>query len=800
MARIFNVNFPLGFQYISSYDVITEEPNFSWVNVGSGNCMRALKEIAVSAGWTVRGSADGGGNYAWDGITSALDPSLRGSGGEYDCWSAPYVPALDGSFPDSGSVLTPTSPENQADGVPGANSWCVIENDGRQLLLRPSWTPAFSASYSMILYARKGSGGFDGSVADASGNIPGPPTSGAGNELALYSTRASPENEPTFMNTTGTTEDFVHFWANDSDENGAIVLGYVCQDGSSTTSMNNRSMVICPVIAGSQTDDDPDPVAIITDTGLQIGSAGRLQGWNPVISAFDDFAVSDNIEGLGYFFKQSGADKFEPVSGNESVFQLHCGHLATNNDASEWYKGPITENAVVVSSAPQVVGTILDLGWDDDQGVYMHEAAQRFSVQFPWPDTTTAPSIRSINVVDASWRGIRSGEQRDLTPPVIDNFSTPYSLAGQGDSITFDVTDIDPGLNGVYVSIEYANGLSECAYMRNSFTPHFTNGSSTTPIVNGLTFTLSRNHPWLGDFTVKVYAADSDGNDVGPVEQAYTIPGDVCFVPSIPSPDASMAVRTYTLLQLRDLAKDLSDMENSDFLSEAEWNLYINFGLQELYDLLAESHDQEFLLKTYSFQLSPPTNTYTLPADFHVMKGVDYSDCCFPSQTVDGDPGQQDTYDVQTQQLDRVYPLRPYTFEERHAYTHANALWTRTQKRPAMRYRIFSESIIDDVGGSPTTAYFHRLRLNPVTDGYIQVWYLPNVPYLTNDSDFTPSFYGFEEYPAIYAAIQALDKEESDSGPMRAKLELLKNRIRVMASARDVGYPGKISDVSDPNY
>lgn len=773
--------------------------------------MFLLKEIAVDAGWTVKGTADSGGNYYYNGVTSAAPLADQGSGGDYDCWQQAYQPATDAVDGVSAAIVhLPSDALITGDGIVAADSWCVLENDGRELLLRPNWTSAGSMA-ALIVYARKGSGGFDGSVADASGTIPGP-TSTAADELEVYSTRASPESQDICV-TGSNDEDVVHFWANDEPEGGARVIGYQGQDVSVGTSFNSNGFCICPIIESAQTPDDPDSVVIAggNTSDFPISSTSFFRAWSPTRTAFFAMGYTSSVEGWGYF-SDSTDPETEPTSGNESIIQVHTGELVTGSSTNEWYKGPITEKAIVTSSVIRNAGNIIDVGFANDEGVYMHIRGSGSRGLIPWPDTSTQPGGNSITVLDATWRGIR-GVQPDITPPTITNFSTPLDLPLPDTAVSFEVTDVNPGVSGVYACVRYTAGLSECAYMGNtssSFTPDFALNSVRTAITDGFRYTLQRNGPWLQDFVIDVFASDGDGNVANTSSSQYLVPsprgtgtgdsGDVCYVPSIPSPHSGMAVRTYTLLQLRDLAKDLSDMENSDFLSDAEWNLYINFGLQELYDLLAESHDQEFLLKTYSFATAAPTNTYTLPADFHVLKGVDFSTCCFPSQTVDGDPGEQDTYDVQTQEIDDVYTLRPYTFEERHAYTNTNYYPVRSSLRPTMRYRVFTESVIDDVNGSPTTAYFHRIRFNPVQSGFVQVWYLPNVPYLSSDTDFTPSFYGFEEYPAIYAAIQALAKEESDTTPLQAKLEMLKGRIRIMAAARDIGYPGKITDVSQGDY
>jgi hypothetical protein len=79
--------------------------------------------------------------------------------------------------------------------------------------------------------------------------------------------------------------------------------------------------------------------------------------------------------------------------------------------------------------------------------------------------------------------------------------------------------------------------------------------------------------------------------------------------------------RTVTLASLRSQAQQRADMENTDFLTDAEWNVNINNSATELYDLLTT------VFEDYYFQTSSITTTgtdsYPLPASFYKLLGVD---------------------------------------------------------------------------------------------------------------------------------------------------------------------------------
>lgn len=260
-----------------------------------------------------------------------------------------------------------------------------------------------------------------------------------------------------------------------------------------------------------------------------------------------------------------------------------------------------------------------------------------------------------------------------------------------------------------------------------------------------------------------------------------------------------MAAPTKTLLQLRTLARQLSDMTNSTFVTDEEMDTYINLGLQELHDLFAEAMGQEFFLKTYEITLSPPTNVYNLPDDFHLLRGVDYSQSPFPTTTrVSGNISVTTTYthDVILEEKRDAFPILPYMFSERH---HWGEEPESRLRKPAMRFRVFTENISFNIQGEvvgPTSGTYpqHRIRFSPIQSGYALVWYIPVAPTLAENTDTVVGFHGYEEYPALYAAMRALIKEESDASGVATMLASMQARIRKMAGVRDVGHPERVQD------
>lgn len=68
-----------------------------------------------------------------------------------------------------------------------------------------------------------------------------------------------------------------------------------------------------------------------------------------------------------------------------------------------------------------------------------------------------------------------------------------------------------------------------------------------------------------------------------------------------------------TLGQVRLLSKQRADMVNSQFITDAEWNTYINQSAFELYDLLVTRYEDQYVAQPAMFQTSGLADQYPLP-------------------------------------------------------------------------------------------------------------------------------------------------------------------------------------------
>lgn len=332
-----------------------------------GRALQHLKTFLVSdVGLTVRGSGDGSGRYAWDGITSALPGGEQGVGGDFDCWL-------------TGNSRTENNAAATAGDAGSFGAWIVLEDAaGRQFLIAGHSAATASASFSghgRVIVARAGSGGFDASAASAT-VLPAAPASGAANEQALIGSRAS-GGAWMLSNQTG----YVHFWGDDSDAvdllapsgeryigetDGGLPWGMYPVQGSGA--IGGSYLSVEPVAFGAEADDE-DPCVYLT-----AGSA-TWAGF-----AWDGVAAFRTLSTLGVqlFFPNAGA---ADPSGTRALAPVQ-GSTAT----VELFKGTPHPTGLRMAA-------ITD-GWgnygEDQFGVGWASTAAS-GVMIPWPDAVTLP-------------------------------------------------------------------------------------------------------------------------------------------------------------------------------------------------------------------------------------------------------------------------------------------------------------------------------------------------------------------------------------------------------------------------
>lgn len=215
--------------------------------------------------------------------------------------------------------------------------------------------------------------------------------------------------------------------------------------------------------------------------------------------------------------------------------------------------------------------------------------------------------------------------------------------------------------------------------------------------------------------------------------------------------------RNVTLLSLRNQARLRADKVNSGFILDAELNQYINNSATELYDLLVGAYGNDYYMKNYTFSVNGTDREYPLPADFYKLEGIDLY--INPS---------------------RFITLKPFMFNERGRYQDGSN-WAAIVAIQGPRYHLKNNVI--EFNPSPPGA--HNMNM----------YYVPELPEMTNDSDTFDGVNGWEEFIIIDAAIKMLQKEESDVSVLAAQKAAIIKRINLMAENRDIGHSFVVNDV-----
>lgn len=211
-----------------------------------------------------------------------------------------------------------------------------------------------------------------------------------------------------------------------------------------------------------------------------------------------------------------------------------------------------------------------------------------------------------------------------------------------------------------------------------------------------------------------------------------------------------------TLADLRLSSKRRSDMENSDFITDSEWNEYVNEAGSELHDLILVADPRSIIIR-YSLFTSTNQQFYDLPDDFYKLEAV------------------------YRKIGDARYGVDRTNF---HGIGNGSAVLS---------------SVI--IGGAPYQYALvgNQIYFLPIPNGQneVELWYYPSYTRLTLDTDTIdyPVVNGWEEFIVIASVIKAKEKERSDmSAELRAKAEL-KGRIIEMANKRDEWEPPRFIDI-----
>jgi hypothetical protein len=212
---------------------------------------------------------------------------------------------------------------------------------------------------------------------------------------------------------------------------------------------------------------------------------------------------------------------------------------------------------------------------------------------------------------------------------------------------------------------------------------------------------------------------------------------------------------SVTLLSFRNQIRQRANMVNSTFVSDSELNGYINNSIAELYDILVQKYGNEYYATSSTFNLVSGTESYSLPATFFKMLGVDL--------LLAGN-------DYAT--------LKPHMFSERNKYR--QTILRGPYGGSFLRYRIQDNLI-----------FFSPI---PSTTDQIRLWFVPRPTTLSADGDTYDDINGWGEYIIVDGSIKCLQKEESDVSALMMQKQALVKRVEEAAGNRDAGFSYRIAD------
>ena len=216
---------------------------------------------------------------------------------------------------------------------------------------------------------------------------------------------------------------------------------------------------------------------------------------------------------------------------------------------------------------------------------------------------------------------------------------------------------------------------------------------------------------------------------------------------------------TITLLSLRDRAKQRANMENSGFVTDTEWNSYINYAISTLRDLIISKAGNDYFASSQTTTLTANQDSYALPVDFYKALWFEML----------GDDGY-------------YYKMRRFEVTERNYGRSPLNYFI-----PDIRYRLLGSNFII----TPATLSGGRT---------IKLWYVPLITPLVSDPDTLDGYNGWDEYVVLMAARKALVKEEQDVSQVDTELAFINQRLEAMADNRDQGEPMRIYDNEQRYY
>lgn len=194
-------------------------------------------------------------------------------------------------------------------------------------------------------------------------------------------------------------------------------------------------------------------------------------------------------------------------------------------------------------------------------------------------------------------------------------------------------------------------------------------------------------------------------------------------------------------------------MVGSSFVADAATGLdaWINEGVQRLHEKLVAAYAENYIESTSALTLTAGTSSYALPSDFYKL------------------------YTVTLNISGTEYTVKPFMRAEGSAYKSVTLPYN---ARP--KYRLAGSNIIFLPSTLSTTG---------------TMYYAPSATVLSSGSDTVNFPNGWERFVVLYAAIQALMKEESSVTALQQELQKQEQELEEARRNRDASFPRQVVDL-----
>jgi len=203
------------------------------------------------------------------------------------------------------------------------------------------------------------------------------------------------------------------------------------------------------------------------------------------------------------------------------------------------------------------------------------------------------------------------------------------------------------------------------------------------------------------------------------------------------------------------LARQLADMENTQFVTDTELVTYCDQAYREFYDLIINCF-QNYAIKTANITLVSGQDDYTMPTDLLKLRLVRLTG-------ISGKP----------------LVLRKFNFEEMSRLTYSFFGYP-------VRYSTYNTDTI-------------RMIPTPTNGANLEIWYVPTATAITNTAHTIEVYNGYDEYIAVLMAMRMAQKEESTYEMLALRKRDLEQRIKDSMEDYDYGQPEKMTDIARLN-